>query len=165
MLKIDEGYTFELIFHSLILFVLGGLLCLFSIYIGFLMILIGILLCFNKTGTIIDEVNKKIGRYHSLFGKKRYWWISTRPYHTAILDFEFISQKMNSRGTSITAKSKTYELKFVGDKKETIFHEYSNYEISKEVLKAVHEKLNIKTRDKFLETQKSAYKRRVKQRR
>ncbi|MDA9312982.1 hypothetical protein N9Q47_05255, partial [Vicingaceae bacterium] len=157
----EEGYTFNLFFYSLGLIVFGIILSFLNIYIGSLIIVIGILLFFDKTGTYIDTPKERIGRYSSLFGWTTYRWTSIKKFDSAELDFEFISQKINSRGTSTTSRTKTYALTLIGENQKKLFHEYSNYEIAKKVLKALKDNFNFETLDKYYDTQKSAFQRRA----
>jgi len=163
-MKIEEGYTFNLFFYSLGLLAFGLILAFLNIYIGLLVMVIGILLFFDKTGTFIDSSNNRIGRYSSLFGWTTCKWTSIKSYHSAELGFEFINQKMNSRGTSTTVRTKTYALTLQGDKQKKLFHEYSNYEIAKKVLKALNDKFNFQTLDKYHDAQRAAFNRRANRR-
>ena len=155
-MEIEEGYSFNYFFYSLGLFILGGLLLISKVYIGIFLVGAGIILLFNKTGTYIDSEKKRIGRYNSLFGNKTYKWTAVNNYQSALLTFEFINQKMNSRGTSTTSRTKIYTLYFKTENGKEPFHEYSNYNIAKKVLKEINEAFNFEIIDKFYEAQKSS---------
>lgn len=159
MIKVEEGYTFDLFFHALGLITFGILLSFLTIYVGSAIMIIGLLLCFNKTGTLVDPTNNRIGRYSSLFGWTTCKWTSITNYHTAELGFEFINQKMNSRGTSTTVRTKTYALTLLGDKQKKLFHEYSNYEIAKKVLKLLNDEFDFEIIDKYYAAQRAAFER------
>lgn len=159
-MKIDEGYTFSYIFIALVFFGFGAILAFFNLIIGIVVLIIGTVMLFVKTGTIIDSQNLKMGRYSSLFGKDNILWTNLSDFDKAQLDFEFISQKMNSRGTSTTSRTKTYTLTLIGDKKKKVFHEYSNYELSKKVLESLKRDFKFEITDKYLQIQKDAYSRR-----
>lgn len=155
-MKIDERYTFNYIFIALVFIVFGAILTYFSWLIGLTIITAGIVFLFVKTGTIFNIKHKKIGRYSSLFGKGKILWTNISKYHKAHLDFEFISQKMNSRGTSSTMKTKTYKLRLIGEKDEKLFHEYSDYKISKQTLEILRQNFGFEIVDKYAEAQKEA---------
>jgi len=161
-MKIDEGYTFSYSFISLAFFVFGVVLAYFNLIIGLIVVTIGILLLFVRTGTILDPVNSRIGRYSSFLGKVKTDWTSLSNFDKAQLDFEFISQKMNSRGASSTVRTKTYTLNLVGKKRIKKFHEFSNYEISKQILGSLKRDCKFEIIDKYEVIQKEAFNRRKK---
>ena len=159
-MKIDEGYTFSYFFISLIFFAFGAVIAYFNLLIGSIVVVIGVLFLFVRTGTILDPANSRIGRYSSLFGKIKTNWTSISNFDKAQLEFEFISQKMNSRGTSSTVRTKTYTLNFVGGKRSKKFHEYSDYEISKQILDLIKQEFKLETIDRYKDIQKDAFNRR-----
>lgn len=156
-MKIDEGYTFSYFFTALACFVLGALISALNLFIGLSMITIGVLLLFIKTGTVIDVKNSRIGRYSSLFGKHKIQWVQLTNFNKAHLDFDFISQKMNSRGTSSTTKTKSYKLILIGVTHKKLFHEYHNYDISKKILRSLQLDFKFEVIDKYYEIQKNAF--------
>jgi hypothetical protein len=163
MIKVEEGYTFNYFFYSLPLIALGLFMLSihFSITIFFFIPAIGLL--FDKTGTCFDKENRKIGRYSSLLGNTTTNWTDIKNYNKAVLSFEFINQKMNSRGTSVTSRIKSFELKFSNNEgNSNLFHTYTNYKIAKEVMYILNTEFDLETIDKYLETQKAALKRRKK---
>lgn len=159
-MEIKEGYSFHFIFYSLALILFGVILSYFHLIIGISIILLASLLLFDKGGTIFDISAKKIGRYHSLFGKKRYSWTSVVDLKKAELKFEFVSQKMNSKGTTSTIKTKTYPLILEGPINHIIFHEYTNYEHAKNILAILESEFNMTIKDSYAEVQKAALERR-----
>ena len=161
-MKIDEGYTLSYIFISLTFFVFGAILAYFNLAVGLIAVTIGALFLFVRTGTIFDPINSRIGRYHSLFGKDKIKWTSISNFNKAHLDFEFISQKMNSRGSSSTVRTKTYTLTSIGKNRTKKFHEYSNYETSTHILQLLKQEFHIEIIDKYKNIQKEAFNRRRK---
>ena len=160
-IKIEEGYTLDYLFTSVILFIIGGISLFINIFIGILVIVIAVLLLFVKTGTIIDEKRNRIGRYKSIMGKNNIQWTKISSFNKAYLGYKYTSQRMNSRGTSSVIKTKIYKLTLIGADKIIVFHEYSNYEISKQVLQALKDCFSFEIIDKYHEIQKNAYKRRM----
>ena len=169
--EIDEGYTFNYFLSASALILLGVVFLILLIsdiplsyygiigalivgVIGALSLAIGIIQLLIKSGTIVDGKEKRIGRYDSLFNRKKVAWKSLSECTLATISTTSLSQTLVLGAQSQHIQAKLYQLKFdYQTKKGVFYHEFSDYNTIVLVTNAINKELNIKIQNKVIEAQ------------
>ena len=119
--------TYRYITPSLILFVAGGFAFLLSYFLAIPLILISLLLFTIKSGISVDAEKMKYRKYDEVLGQRLGSWRKLRSEDKVTLKQTRVDQNMNSRGTSVTTRVRTYDVILHSDGVEKEVHEFTDY--------------------------------------
>ena len=137
------------IVHALFIGVIGALCFFWNAIIASLILIMAVLLVLIRTGILIDTETKMIKTYNNLFYVYFGTWMSIEWCKSIELRMTNESQLMNSRGTSNTVQTKTYDLIFKGENgKETEFYDFTDYSLAVRAMKSISETFNINSINK-----------------
>jgi hypothetical protein len=138
MEDVNIGYKLQHLIPAFFIIVAGALLFFASWVLAVPVILLGISLLCMRAGIEIDTKNKAIRKYSAWGTVKFGSWISLQPYNHVEIRYTSESQSMHSRGSSVTVRTKTYDLVFFDGKgTEFEFNDFIDYEIGHRVFKIV----------------------------
>ena len=143
--KISRGPCFdgEFSYAGLILIV-GGIACFaISFLIAIPLIIAGIILFLTYRGILIDHHNGSIMTYENYIFFKAGTWQSLNGFDRITLSISNESQRLNSRGSSKTYRSKTFQIYLSnGNDHKLLLYEFSDLAAARKFLKMYGEKLN-----------------------
>ena len=161
--EIDEGYTYNYFLSASASILIGGTISVIYLLgnstliwavLGVLIFTLGIILLLIKSGTVIDENEKRIGRYDSLFNKKKIVWNSLKNCTLVTISTSSISQTLALGAQSQSINAKLYQLKLdYPTKKGVFYHEFSDYNTVVMVANAIQKKIKIQVKNQVREAQ------------
>lgn len=164
-IKISQGPTFKGFISTLglILLVIGICVTIFGAFINFsivtltiglVLLYLGLILFLSIRGVQIDTTTKDVKPYFDFLFAKIGSWESLNDYEELILRYAKESQTMNSRYSSTTFNTRTFEIFLASSyKPELLLKEFQDYEEAKAFLIEYSEKLG-KTKIDRYETMK-----------
>lgn len=164
--SIDEGISYDYLIHGLLTLVVVVVIGIFiHPLVSLLGLVAGIGMMAMKSGIQINETDKAIRRYSSIFGYKFGEWLSLQNVKSAKLEYHSESGGRNQvssgiiLGTTGTRRNqgstvKCYPLKFYDDVEiEKEFHSFLKMKPAFETIKALEE-MNIQVENQLIEMQK-----------
>lgn len=154
MIKISRGPTFKGFFSTIgMVFSLVGLILIinaivFSSFIGLacgiIFVFPGMIVFLSVRGVLIDAEKKRVKPYFDIFIAKIGSWESLDDYDKIILKYLSQAQTMNSRASTTTYRTKSFDIYLVGAtrEKDLLLKEIFDYEEAKVFLLSYSEKLN-----------------------
>jgi hypothetical protein len=152
--KISRGLTFKGIVSAIgsVMFVAGLTITIFQVThrISFLVLMMGLLLCisglilfFSIRGVLIDFDKKRIKPYFDVIIAKIGSWETLDQYDRIVLKYTNQSQRMNSRGSSTTYVTRSFDIVLTSNnKKDLIIKEFVNYDKAKSFLLEYSQRLS-----------------------
>ena len=163
--EISEGYTLDYLIPALFIFIIG--IAGFTKNIGLGIVASSVLtplaatLVCVKSGIDIDPVKKRARVYKALGKWKDGIWVDLSKFQRVELTATRISQVMRSRGTDKTFRTRTFDMKFIGEDQEDYeFHAFTDYLKARRTLAFLAKELGLSVSDKLYEAREEAMKRR-----
>ena len=125
--NISLGMTFRYITLSLILFIGGGFSLLLSTFLALPLMILAILLFTVKSGIAVESDTMRFRKYDLMLGNKIGRWHKLGKEDKVTLRQSRIDQNMNSRGTTVTTRVRTYDVVVHSGGKEKEVHEFTDY--------------------------------------
>ena len=151
---ISEGFSMNYLIPGMIALVGGVILVTFEPMITVIGVTIALFLLFIKTGVEVNFTKGKIRSYKTVFGIKLGFWKTIEKNTTGILRYTRSAAQMNSRGSSTTVRSETFDFNlFVEIGKEIHIHEFTQYKTARKLLKILEAYTDLNIIDAYREIQ------------
>lgn len=161
---VDEGYSLQFLVHAFCVFVAGGLLFFLNYYVPVPFFLAGIGLLLVRSGVEVDNNERKIRKFYSLFHWRNGKWILLAPFDTAQLVFTNEKEEFGDNYDpnyihspehylpSTTVRTITFDIFLLG-KNVTKMHicEFTEYSHAQKLLSHLKENYNLAILDGYME--------------
>ncbi len=150
-LDIFQGLTLSNFFTGLVVIATGVMLFIAKNYwLGLPIAYTGIWIFLSLKGVRIDSKRQRIKSYHYIFPIKVGIWKDLSTFKMLKLGVTNTSQVMNSRGTTTTVRTKSFDVSLMDKDDSTLeLKEFDNYECAKMFLQEISESLKIPVSDYY----------------
>lgn len=158
---IEEGYTNSLLLPALFILFAGLTTTLFSVVTGLVIAVFSVPFFFAKSGWMLDHKRKRCRSYNKVLGYVSGAWEMLDHFHFAAIANTREAVGLASRGSAITVRVNTYDLKVsVDGKTYHLLYEFSKYHQAKEALFVLQQYFQWQTSDKIAMARAAAMARR-----
>lgn len=163
---INIGYTFAYLGQGVVFIIAGGLSFFLNYVLAVGLILAGTALLSLREGIAANSNTNRIKKYYALFTIKFGLWMETKGFDCIELKYTNESQTFNSRGSSTTVRTKTFDLVLTKKSDVSIeLHDFTNYAKAKQALESLSDTLGLEAIDRIEEIRSIALTKRKERRR